>query len=125
MPCDREMVVSLSHYMKGITRREIPIASSFVFIICHALVGDSNGESISGCTRERGAVETRVNLTLSGLRVDLGNLGVPSGIRDNTTSASSSCGTSLSLSSIHSGIISTDYCSCLIRMSLAEARTFL
>ena len=121
----RATVVDLSHCMNIITCWVIPIASAFTFIMCHVLVGDRNGADISGCTRERGDIGTRGNATLSGLGVFHGNLGIQGVRRDNSTSMSSSCDTSTSLCSSHSGSTMTEAGSWLSWMYLAKVMTFL
>ena len=118
-------MVDLIHCMNGITCWAIPVTSEFTFTKCHMLVGDRNGAANSRCTRERGAIEIRGTVTLSGLGVADGNLGVLGGRRDNAASISSSRGTSTSLGKSHSGSIKTEAGSCTSQIPLAKARTFL
>ena len=57
MPYCGSTVVALNYCINGTTLWVIPIASSCVYIMCHELAGYRNGETISGCTRERGAID--------------------------------------------------------------------
>ena len=125
MPNCGATVVALSHFMNGITHLVIPIASYFAYIMCHTLAGDRNGVTISGCTREKGDIDTIVIDTLSSLGVSADNLGVSGGKRASDVFMSAYCGTSTSLGVIHAGGIMTVAGSCPRQISLTKARNFL
>ena len=117
-------VVALSHYINGIARWSIPVASYLACIVCHLLVGDRNGEAISRCTMERGDIDVIVTDTLSSLGVSSANLGIPGGRHDNSDSVSSSISTPTSLGARNTGIITTDSVSWPSRISLSKLGNF-
>ena len=123
--CCGATVVALSHCMNGITFWVIPIASAFTCIMFHALNGDRNWATISGCTRKRGDINARGIDTLSVLGVFVGNLGVPDGRRTSAASVLSSCVTSTFLRVSHTGINTTVAGSWPSQMFLAKSSTFL
>ena len=118
------IVVALIHCTNDITCWAVPIAPAFAFIKCHVLVADRNGSSIGGCTRERGAIDRIVTVSLSGLGLADVNLSVLDGRRDSDAYMHSYCGNSTLLSTSHSKSITTEDGSWPSRMSLAKARTF-
>ena len=75
MPCWGSTVAALDLSSYGATRWVIPMTSAFACIVCHAFSGARKGETISGCTRKRGARYARGTETLSGLEVSRGRQG--------------------------------------------------
>ena len=82
-----------SQSMNGATRWVIPIDWDFTCILCHAVKGGRNLETISWCTRERGARESCVTETLYGLCVSAASLGCSGARSTNIASISAVCGT--------------------------------
>ena len=71
MHCCDFPVVALNHFMNGVTCWVIPIASSSVCMMCHALEGDSNWDTIIRCNKQRGDRDDQGTYTLYGLRFSL------------------------------------------------------
>ena len=66
--------------MNGVICWVIPILYAFVCMMCNALEGDRNGDTISECTRERGDMYTQVTETLfsiGGIIIQLGLYTLP------------------------------------------------
>ena len=87
--------------MNGATRWVIPIPLAFECIMCYAVKGNSNLDTISGCTRERGARYFFSTDTLSSLFVSADSLGCTGARRANIASISVVRGTVTSPRGIH------------------------
>ena len=86
MPCWGSTAVALSQSRKGVTCWVIPIVSALLCIICHIVSGARNGDTISGCTKEKGESDARGTETLSGRWVSAGSRGYPGARRTSSAS---------------------------------------
>ena len=107
MPCRGSTVAALNQSRNGATRWVIPMVLDFACIICHAVAGNKKGDTISGCTKEKGDRDSRGTETLYILGVSGGMRRCPGARRSNKASISATGGTAISDGVIRSGCTTT------------------